>query len=64
MKITRIESFLTNAGLRNYLFIRLTTDSGLSGIGEASLEWQEKNGSHPHRRMGGGACFGKGSFRH
>ena len=42
MKITRVESFLTNAGLRNYLFIRLTTDSGLSGIGEASLEWQEK----------------------
>ncbi len=42
MKITRVESFLTNARLRNYLFIRLTTDSGLSGIGEASLEWQEK----------------------
>src|ERR1700686_2689733 len=42
MKITRFETFLTNAGLRNYLFIRLTTDTGLSGIGEASLEWQEK----------------------
>ncbi|MDE0298153.1 MAG: mandelate racemase/muconate lactonizing enzyme family protein [Candidatus Poribacteria bacterium] len=42
MKITRVEPFLTNAGLRNYLFIRLTTDCGLSGIGEASLEWQEK----------------------
>jgi galactonate dehydratase len=27
--------------LRNYLFLRLTTDSGLTGIGEASLEWQE-----------------------
>jgi galactonate dehydratase len=42
MKISRFETFLTNAGLRNYLFIRLTTDTGLSGIGEASLEWQEK----------------------
>lgn len=42
MKITRLESFLTNAGLRNYLFIRLTTDTGLTGIGEASLEWQEQ----------------------
>jgi len=41
MKITRFETFLANAGLRNYLFIRLTTDSGLTGIGEASLEWQE-----------------------
>jgi galactonate dehydratase len=42
MKITRFESFLANAGLRNYLFFRLHTDTGLTGIGEASLEWQEK----------------------
>jgi galactonate dehydratase len=42
MKITRFESFLANAGLRNYLFIRLSTDSGLTGVGEATLEWQEK----------------------
>src|SRR2546421_10759280 len=41
MKITRLETFLTNAGLRNYLFVRLTTDTGLTGLGEASLEWQE-----------------------
>lgn len=43
MKITHLETFLTNAGLRNYLFIRLRTDTGLTGIGEASLEWQEKS---------------------
>jgi galactonate dehydratase len=42
MKITKFETFLTNAGLRNYLFIRLTTDNGMTGIGEATLEWQEK----------------------
>src|SRR5437867_6039425 len=42
MKITRFECFLANAGLRNYLFIRLTADTGLTGLGEASLEWQEK----------------------
>ena len=42
MKITRFETFLANAGLRNYLFLRLHTDTGLTGIGEASLEWQEK----------------------
>ncbi len=28
MKIIRLESFLTNCGLRNYLFVRLTTDDG------------------------------------
>src|SRR5262245_18861760 len=42
MKIVRFETFLANAGLRNYLFLRLTTDTGLTGVGEASLEWQEK----------------------
>src|SRR6516162_8100623 len=42
MKITRFETFLANAGLRNYLFIRLSTDTGLTGVGEATLEWQEK----------------------
>src|SRR2546425_493497 len=42
MKITNFETFLTNAGLRNYLFLRLRTDTGLSGVGEATLEWQEK----------------------
>ncbi len=42
MKITRFETFLANAGLRNYLFIRLHTDTGLTGVGEATLEWQEK----------------------
>ena len=36
MRIERFESFLANAGLRNYLFFRLTTDTGLVGIGEAS----------------------------
>src|SRR5256714_4484198 len=42
MRVTRLETFLTHAGLRNYLFVRLTTDDGRSGLGEASLEWQEK----------------------
>ncbi|MHB0859315.1 MAG: mandelate racemase/muconate lactonizing enzyme family protein [Anaerolineae bacterium] len=42
MRIVSLETFLTNAGLRNYCFIRLRTDTGLVGIGEASLEWQER----------------------
>jgi galactonate dehydratase len=42
MKITSFETFLVNSGLRNYLFVRLTTDTGLQGVGEASLEWQEQ----------------------
>jgi galactonate dehydratase len=42
MKISQFETFLVNSGLRNYVFLRLTADNGLTGIGEASLEWQEK----------------------
>jgi galactonate dehydratase len=42
MRITRMETFLANAGLRNYLFLRLHTDTGLNGVGEATLEWQER----------------------
>jgi galactonate dehydratase len=42
MNITGFETLMANAGLRNYLFIRLRTDTGLTGVGEASLEWQEK----------------------
>lgn len=41
MKIVKLESFLANCGLRNYLFVRLVTDTGLTGLGEATLEWQE-----------------------
>jgi galactonate dehydratase len=41
VKIKKLETFLANAGQRNYLFVRLTTDSGFVGIGEATLEWQE-----------------------
>jgi galactonate dehydratase len=42
MKIVQLDTVVTNAGLRNYLFVRLTTDTGLTGLGEASLEWQER----------------------
>ncbi|MDR3374646.1 MAG: mandelate racemase, partial [Ancalomicrobiaceae bacterium] len=42
MKIKTLETLLANAGQRNYLFVRLTTDTGLTGIGEATLEWQER----------------------
>lgn len=42
MRIIGFETLMANAGLRNYLFIRLRTDTGLTGVGEATLEWQEK----------------------
>jgi galactonate dehydratase len=37
MKITGVETFLVGAGWKNWLFVRVTTDDGLHGIGEATL---------------------------
>lgn len=37
MRITHLETFLANAGLRNYRFIRLRTDTGLMGVGERRI---------------------------
>src|SRR3954454_5715397 len=62
MKIVRLESFLANAGLRNYLFVRLTTDAGLTGVGEASLEWQGSAGAGLLRAGGGPRVLGRDPF--
>jgi len=37
MKITGIETFTVGAGWKNWLFVRVTTDEGLHGIGEGTL---------------------------
>jgi galactonate dehydratase len=37
MKITEIETFAVGAGWKNWLFVKVHTDSGLDGIGEGTL---------------------------
>jgi galactonate dehydratase len=37
MRISRIETFTVGAGWKNWLFVRVDTDKGLSGIGEGTL---------------------------
>jgi galactonate dehydratase len=37
MRITRIETITVGAGWKNWLFVRVHTDEGLSGIGEGTL---------------------------
>ena len=37
MKITSIETLSVNAGWKNWLFVRVSTDSDLHGIGEGTL---------------------------
>jgi len=41
MRITKLETFMVGAGIRNWLFLKLHTDCGIVGVGEASMEWRE-----------------------
>lgn len=42
MRIESVETFIVEAGRQNWLFVKLTTDNGIVGWGEASVEGQEK----------------------
>src|SRR4051794_9539493 len=42
MKITAVQTFLTWGEPRNWVFVKLTTDTGLHGWGEATLEGHEE----------------------
>ncbi len=42
MKITGVETFLVFAEWRNWVFVRVSTDEGLTGCGEATLEGKEQ----------------------
>ena len=41
MKITRIETFVVEANVANWVFLRLHTDDGLIGLGDCTLESKE-----------------------
>ena len=41
MKVTKIDVIMTAAAWRNFLFVKIETDSGLAGWGEGTLGWKE-----------------------
>jgi galactonate dehydratase len=41
MKVTNVDVFLVGAAWRNFVFVKIQTDSGLVGWGEATLGWKE-----------------------
>lgn len=44
MKITAVETFVCNARMRNWVFVKVVTDQdGLYGWGEATLEWHTRS---------------------
>lgn len=40
MKISDVDTIVCDAGMRNWVFVRVRTDEGLVGWGEASTEWR------------------------
>lgn len=42
MKITAVRPVVVNAEMRNWVFVKVETDEGLVGWGEASLEWKTR----------------------
>ena len=42
MKVTGYKTILVDAHRANYIFFKLRTDTGLEGLGEATVEWNEK----------------------
>ena len=42
MKITEIKTFTVDCYRTNWVFVKINTDEGLSGVGEATLEYKEK----------------------
>src|SRR5882757_3369411 len=42
MKITGLKTFVANASRTNFVFVKLYTNAGIDGVGEATLEWRTK----------------------
>jgi len=42
MKITAVRTYLTFGGWRNWVFVQVETDKGLTGLGEATVEGKEQ----------------------
>ena len=38
MRITAVETLVVDGGMRNWVFVQVRTDEGVSGLGEATLE--------------------------
>ena len=42
MKVTDVKSFIVDCFRTNWVFVKVYTDEGITGIGEATLEYKEK----------------------
>jgi galactonate dehydratase len=42
MKITAIDTVIVHAEMRNWVFVKVSTDEGLVGWGESTVEWKTR----------------------
>ena len=42
MKVTDVKTFVTDCFRTNWVFVKVYTDVGIDGVGEATLEYKEK----------------------
>ena len=42
MKVTDVKTFVVDCFRTNWVFVKVYTDEGLTGVGEATLEYKEK----------------------
>ena len=52
MKVTGIETFVCHAYRTNWVFVKVATDAGLHGVGEATLEMRELTVAEACRELG------------
>ena len=43
MKITALDTVVVNAEMRNWVFVKVSTDEGIVGWGEATVEWKTRS---------------------
>ena len=42
MKVTDVKTFAVDCFRTNWVFVKIYTDEGITGVGEATLEYKEK----------------------
>ena len=42
MKVTDVKTFVTDCFRTNWVFVKVYTDAGIDGVGEATLEYKER----------------------
>jgi len=43
VKITALDTVVVNAEMRNWVFVKVSTDEGIVGWGEATVEWKTRS---------------------